>query len=92
MSEIQTDLEAFTVQSDLDGLMGENLGQDIGRPAARAANDVVTSPSGGNSYIELAEHGEHNIKDVRFRDSAKQGFLTTYVRSREFSQDNKNSY
>jgi hypothetical protein len=68
--------------------IGEDLGMDIGRSVARHANSRVGG-SGDDTHISLSELGEHKAKDVRFRDSAKQGFLTAYVRSREAVSEHK---
>lgn len=69
-------------------IIGEVPDVELSRPAARHVNGKV-SGAGDNEYIDLGEIGEHRAKDTRFRDSAKQGFMTAYVRSREFVSEHE---
>lgn len=68
---------------------GEYVSENLSRPVARHANGCVTAPNGENTVINLGELGEHRIYDVRFRDSAKEGFVTAYIRAREIVSENK---
>jgi hypothetical protein len=67
---------------------GEDMGIDIGRDAARSANKRVRN-AGDNEFIDLPGHGEIPARDSRFRDSAKKGFLTAYVRTREYASEHE---
>jgi hypothetical protein len=71
--------------------IGEHFGEDLSRPVARHADRQISNSGGDNTFISLGELGEHNIRDVRFRDSAKKGFVTAYIRTREFSSENKST-
>jgi hypothetical protein len=77
--------------SDLEDwpVIGEDPGISIERPIVELANQIVKGSTGEDTYIDLGELGVHNVNDVRFRDSAKQGFITAYTRTREKAADHK---
>jgi len=63
--------------------IGENLDTDMRRPVARFANKLlmIIGKDSDNTVIDLGEqHGEVNIRNVRFRDALEKGKLTVYIR------------
>ena len=69
--------------------VGEGEFGDISRDIAKDTNKKV-SRAGVNEFVFLGEEvGEHRAKDTRYRDSAKQGFVTAYIRSREFISEHE---
>jgi hypothetical protein len=67
--------------------VGEHFGEDLREPVRRHANGLLINNTGENTNISLGELGEHCANDVRFREHVKQGFLTAYIRSREFTEE-----
>lgn len=72
-----------------DHAMGEDLGLNIDRPAARRINGELKKSGGVNAYLPVEELGNPDVQDVRVRDSVKQGFLTAYVRTREWTDEHE---
>ncbi len=62
--------------------VGEGFDTDMRRPFARVTNKLLRglAKRGVNAHIDLGEHGEHNVKDVRFRDALQHGELKAYIR------------
>ena len=77
----------YEVQEDVG--MGEDLGLDLGRDVARHANSLVGKDRSETTSLPIDELGNPVASEVRFSDSAKRGFLTAYVRTREVVSEHK---
>jgi hypothetical protein len=79
------DLPAF----DEAFCVGEGEFGDISKDVAKDANKKVRR-AGDNEFIYLGQElGSSPAKDTRYRNSAKQGFVTAYIRSREFISEHE---
>ena len=74
---------SFDFFANDDDVVGDFPASPLDRPVAKQANRIVKGETSDNTYINLGELGEHQAKETRFRDSARQGFLTVYMRTRE---------
>ena len=61
-------------------IVGEDPGVDMRRPLARHANKIFRSLRGQSAVIDLGEHGEIDINNIRFRDAIEEGKLVAYIR------------